>query len=151
MKAELEESKHNESRKKKNLLIYSLVFFFAALDMYLCYISLRTFRNVEAFTFPEPIGIVYFVDEPNKSLIAHENYHLHHQIEEHGAFMFYLTYALGQGCIYEAQANAHPDLHNVCELPWMKQPTEDQIATEDEIIAWYELYLSNNGLFASSR
>lgn len=148
---ELNRAKPVEKRRKRNLFKYTSIFFCSAVAFYLCYITLRTFRNTEAITLPEPIGIIYFVDEPTDSLIAHENYHLHYQIETEGAFMFYLKYALGQGCIYEAQANAHPDDHNVCELPWMRQPTEDQIASKSEIIAWYEEFIGNKDILASKR
>lgn len=136
--------RENKKWKRAKILLLSIVAF------YLCFTIARSFRNTDAITLPEPIGIVYFVDDPSEELIAHENYHLNKQIEDEGAFLFYLKYILGRGCIYEVEAGEDLE-HTVCEIPWMAEPKPEQIVTEAEIVAWYESYLRTKELAAAKQ
>ncbi len=140
-------SKEVEGKNRKEELKKTMRLFLAMLAIYLVVATVHSFRKTAAFTFPEPIGIVYF-KEPTERLIAHEHYHLK-QMQDEPWPLFYLKYAAGRGCIYEAEAGMPPGKHPVCELPWMKQPEPEQILSRKELLTWYYGEQSEMGVMAT--
>lgn len=126
---------------EKQKLRRALTLLLAVMAFYLASLTYHSLKDATALVLPEPIGITYFVDEPSEYLIAHEHYHLKVQLEEEHWIKFYAKYLLGNGCIYEAEAGENPDKHSVCRIPWMKQPTEEQKISKEQVIDWYGKYL----------
>jgi hypothetical protein len=140
-KSKIEKRNHSPARREKNKLSAYEVVLLSALALNSCAIFFKLFGGTQAITLPEPFGIRYFDSEPSLFQIAHENYHKF-QKERDGAWQFYLNYIFGKGCLYEAQAGEDPTTHKACEIFWMYQPTESEIATQAEIVQWY---ISNEG------